>query len=656
MPDTSVRQPGRRPALVLLLALACLFMPQDGPFFLGRSLTTAAPGKTEATSGPKKHPAQAALEQAKTLVETHEEATAIEELQRLIAAYPRSDYVDDAYLLLAAAYTNKKQFADAVATLELLLTEYPDSDLTGRARVALGRTYVLMGNTEQALSVLAEARALSSEVETQRDALKAMGEIQVQRGDTVRAVQTWLDEQLLTPEDQRDDVRGRIIDLVQKQTDRKTLTRLRDIYPMSFPGDLALIRLAEIYQARGEDHLAERTLLIFLNRFPNHEYASTAAETLKSFSTKIKSSQQLLVAVLPLSGRLGQFGTESLYGIRLALDKARDSLSLPSVGLIVKDSESGKPSFRNELSALLNEHRPMAVIGPMLSRNLQLLAGLAEQAQVPFITPAATQHDVRRYGTYVFNTALTYPLQTRRIVDHAMGKLGLQRFCVLYPDTNYGQEMARLFSQEVRAKGGDIIAMEAYKETASDFGPEIKRLKAEDLKRDGRTTEVKLEKGGMRINYTPGFDAIYLPGESEQIALLAPQLAFYDIKVPLLGSNGWNSPQLLRFPDRSLEGSIFVDAYFADSADPVMREFVQQYLRKYQSSPSLFAVQAYDAARLVLEAMRKGATSGTEVRDYLAQVRDLPSLGGPAAFGPAGTLERHVFLIQVKNGKLVQIE
>jgi hypothetical protein len=60
--------------------------------------------------------------------------------------------------------------------------------------------------------------------------------------------------------------------------------------------------------------------------------------------------------------------------------------------------------------------------------------------------------------------------------------------------------------------------------------------------------------------------------------------------------------------------------------------------------------------RAVLEAIKKGATTGKAVREHLLKQQDIPALGGPASFGPGGTLERRVFLIQVKHGKFVQVE
>ncbi len=637
------------------LLLAFLIVPAlvtTVPLWEGLSAKAAGP-KSE-RGAPKSDPqAEATLERAKNLIDLHQEPAALEILRAFIAANPHSRYLDHAYLLMAGALVGDKNPTEAIEYLDLLLTDYPNSSLVGRARILMGTAQIQLGNVDAALPVLAEARSLAPDRETQRDALKMIGDIQVIKGDFVRAVQSWLDEMALSPDDQRLAVRERIHDLVVHKMDRRALTRLRDAYPTTFPGDVALIRLIELHLASGEDHLAERSIRIFLLRFPNHAYAQTATETLGSFKSKVKASQHVIAAVLPLSGQLGPFGNEALNGVRLALDKAKESLGLASVGLIVKDSPPDRNRFRTELTELLAEYQPMAVIGPFLSRDLPAAAALGEQTEVPFITPAATAPEVWRFGSYVFSAALTYPQQAQRIADFAVGRQGYRRFCILHPDTTYGHELTRLFSQLVRQHGGEIIAVDSYEETDHDFSAPIKRLKAEDLKRYGTTTTTKTSKGLPRINYTPGFDAIFLPGDYEQISLIAPQLLFYDIKVPLLGSNGWNSPDLFKFADRSIEGGVFVDGFFLDSPDPTVQDFVARYRRRYQTTPSLFSALAYDATRLVLEAIRRGATSGKDVRDDLVAFTDLPTLGGPAAFGPSGTLDRRTYLIQVKQGKFV---
>jgi len=165
-----------------------------------------------------------------------------------------------------------------------------------------------------------------------------------------------------------------------------------------------------------------------------------------------------------------------------------------------------------------------------------------------------------------------------------------------------------------------------------------------------------MSKGGTRVIYEPGFDAVFLPGRSSQIGLLTSQLLFYDVKVGFLGNSTWNGPDLLRVADRTIEGDVFVDGFFADSPNPTIHDFVVRYRLRHQMDPTSFAAQAYDATRLVLESVTRGATSGRAIRDQLMRSPDLPALSGPAAFGPNGTLDRKLFVIEVKKGKFVQVD
>ncbi|NIQ94532.1 MAG: hypothetical protein GWN87_10185, partial [Desulfuromonadales bacterium] len=62
------------------------------------------------------------------------------------------------------------------------------------------------------------------------------------------------------------------------------------------------------------------------------------------------------------------------------------------------------------------------------------------------------------------------------------------------------------------------------------------------------------------------FDALFIPDYADRVGMIAPQLAYYGIEeLPLLGINGWNSPDLLRVAGAFVEGAIFVDGFFAYS-------------------------------------------------------------------------------------------
>jgi branched-chain amino acid transport system substrate-binding protein len=608
---------------------------------------------------PANHPA---LKQAKRLIEAGQAEEAITTLRRFLATSPKPDLLDDTYLLLGAALHRAKQYGDALKYLRQLQTEFPDSELTERGKLMQARVHAAMGNLDLALPILTGLRNLSKDDGTKREALQLSGEFYAQKKDATRAIQAWLDEVALGTEDQAEDVRTRIRELASETSDKKALEQIRDTFPRSFPGDLASLRLIDLYVGRGEEHQAIRQIQQFLVNFPIHPQAAKTSELLATLQTKLKSNQFFIAAVLPLSGKLAPFASEVLSGIQLAVEANRDRAGSASVGLIVKDFESDYASFLDDLSELLNTDRPLAVIGPLLSKNLPVMAELAERAHIPLITPSATLPNVRRLGNYVFSTALTYQLQAKRIAAYAIKEQGFRRFCILHPDTTYGRELARLFAQEVRQHEGEVIAIESYKEGEADVSAQLKRMKAEDLKRYGLSMPIdqtklagKLTKLDKKIFYTPGFDAIFIPGRAADAGLIAAQLNFHDMKVPFLGANGWNSTDFARTDDSSIDGAVFVDGFFVDSPSPTVQDFVDRFKKRFQTNPTLFAMQGYDAAKLVIDAVRNGASSGEAVHDLLLTQPDLSSLAGPAAFGPDGTLNRPLFLMQIKRGRFQQV-
>ena len=330
------------------------------------------------------------------------------------------------------------------------------------------------------------------------------------------------------------------------------------------------------------------------------------------------------------------FGIDSLNGIRLAIDDSKALYGLNSVGLVVKDTASSPSPLRYVFAQTIQEYNPIAIIGPLLSREIQAVANFADEHNVPIVTPSATVLNVRQFGSYWFSTALTSSLQAYQLVQYAMQQLQFNRFCIIHPQTAYGREFSHLFSQAVEDAGGDIIAVEEYGEDETDISPQILRLKQKDLAKFGRMETIgslrakklleeaesaktieplipldplgsleegeptETEESGIDEDqpvYVPGFDAIFLPGKPVHVASISAQLAFHDINVALLGPNSWHNMELFHWARQGIEGGIFTDGLFLESPDPTVQDFVQRYRARFRSEPSIFSIQAYDALR-----------------------------------------------------------
>ncbi|MGD9851281.1 MAG: penicillin-binding protein activator [Nitrospirales bacterium] len=596
-----------------------------------------------------------ALERGRAQLADGNTAEAIRTLETLIDTFPPPNILQEAYLLQATALKQDNQSKEALSILKQLAEEFPVSPFLNQARVLMAELYLALQDQEQALVQLYQALDYSTEAEQRQHILDLIRQTELARGNHLGAVKATLEAMMLVDHSARAELERMTQDLILQDMEESGLLELIDSYPTRYPGDLATIRLIEIHTARGDEVLAERDIRGFLKRFPSHPYAQTALALLQSFIHKIKVHPHILAVALPFSGPMKTYGMDCLNGIRLALDIAKEQWGLSSIGLVVKDTTALNAPLRVEMQQMLNEFQPHAVIGPLLSREIQNIGRLGDEYGIPFLTPSSTLLNVRQYGSFWFSTAMTSSVQAKRMAEYAILKMGLHRFGIIYPQSAYGRELADLFAKEVLHSGGEVIAAEGYSEDQTDVAEQLRRLKEKDLAQYGTTKEETTKTGEKRTVYIPGFDAVFLPGQPVHLTLIAAQLAFFDMNVPLLGGNSWHNPELFRWAKQDLDGSVFVDGFFLNSPDPSIQMFAQRYRTRYQQEPSLFSVQAFDATTMVLETIRNGAQSGQEVWDQLVRRSDLPALSGFASFSSAGILNRRLYVLQVNKRAFTQL-
>jgi branched-chain amino acid transport system substrate-binding protein len=87
----------------------------------------------------------------------------------------------------------------------------------------------------------------------------------------------------------------------------------------------------------------------------------------------------------------------------------------------------------------------------------------------------------------------------------------------------------------------------------------------------------------------------------------------------------------------------------ADSADSAVRaNFEQRYRERTGSAPSVSSAQAYDAVRLIADALRKVGPNRARLRDALAETRNFPGASGLITFDHAGNDLSAVTLVTLR--------
>jgi ABC-type branched-subunit amino acid transport system substrate-binding protein len=582
------------------------------------------------------------FEEAKRLVQDGHVLEGISSLDLFFLNHPESAFAPDALIESGKASGQLGNLKKAVESFRLFLEKFPKESRVNAVRSQLSYAYLAMGGITPAVSAdqggVEEALSVWKDIVGQESIKTPIYtravEIYSERDQYANALRVLLQKKgFLTNSSEIETTTSAIIAIIRNRLTEKELQTVSAESRPRFPSDEAIIQLIKLYNKKEILYLAEKESKRFLSLFPNHAYAEEATEGINNIRAKIKENEYLIGVILPLSGKLSQFGISALQGVELALKQYKIVFPSSSVGLAVKDSDEGT------LEEWLKDYMPLGIVGPLLSREVNQVAPIAERGRLALITPGASSATLLSMGRAVFRNATTPASQCHAISEYAIRTLELKRFAILFSNDRSGKEWVRCLRENVNLMGGKIVLAQSYLPNETDFKDPIGPLKKAYEKTDG-----------------VGFDGIFLPGDASSVGLILPQLFFHDIKnTVLLGTMGWSDPDFLKLARKYAEGAVFVDGFFAESQDPFIQKFVSQYRKEFHEDPNLLAAQAYDAANIIITAIKEGGTSRSDIRSAISGTRDFEAVSGYISEIKDGEAIKKPFLIQVKNGKLVQV-
>ena len=159
--------------------------------------------------------------------------------------------------------------------------------------------------------------------------------------------------------------------------------------------------------------------------------------------------------------------------------------------------------------------------------------------------------------------------------------------------------------------------------------------------------------GLIRGNFN--YQALYLPAHAAEIPLLVSQIHFYNLSPVFLGGHLWDNPTVLQEAAKDMEGAYFTTGFYADSQQGTVKKFTDDYLAKFAKSPDLFAAQAFDAARLLLQAADP-SMNREDIHNNLLRITDFDGVSGKTTFGGHGEADKLVPVIKIQGGKYQQVQ
>ncbi len=326
--------------------------------------------------------------------------------------------------------------------------------------------------------------------------------------------------------------------------------------------------------------------------------------------------------MVPLTGDVKTFGESTRNGAMIAFDEVNASGGINGKKLVIvlADDKNDPTEASNAASKLIDMDRVVAILGSVSSKCSAPLSDRCQAAGIPMITPTSTAPKVTvdeagNRKNFVFRACFIDPFQGAVAARFAVESLAARTAAVLFDKSNdYSRGLAEFFQGSFVNGGGRVVAAESYATVDVDFSGSLTKIKQFDP------------------------DVLFLPDYYTKVGLIAKQARQLGLtRATLMGGDGWDSPEMLSIAGTDIVGGYFTNHYSPDDPRPEVQNWVERYEKKHGQKPDALATLGYDAALLLVDALRRAPEpTPVAIRDALAQTTDYPCVSGRITFDEWG--------------------
>jgi branched-chain amino acid transport system substrate-binding protein len=332
-----------------------------------------------------------------------------------------------------------------------------------------------------------------------------------------------------------------------------------------------------------------------------------------------------------LSGDNQQLGINEINSVELAVKQANEGGKLPFKLAVVRSDDGGTPDKAPAAaSALLQDSAVVGVIGPIFSGPTKAVGTTYAQAGMALISPSATNPTLTSSNFSTFHRIV--PPDSVEGLEAAdwLAKKAKKVFAV--DDTSeYGKGAADVVRQELQAKGV-AIQNQSVPATTQDYGAVAQAV------------------------VSSGADALFYGGYDAQAALLAKALQSAGFKGIAIGGNGVKSSVFTQNSGAAGDGWYFSCGCLDATVAPQAKEFTAAYKSAYNTDPSTYSPEAFDATNAMIDAIKTAQSSGKVTRQAVEDAvskLDYKGITTTIKFESNGEVTQQVInLYQQKSGAI----
>ena len=120
------------------------------------------------------------------------------------------------------------------------------------------------------------------------------------------------------------------------------------------------------------------------------------------------------------------------------------------------------------------------------------------------------------------------------------------------------------------------------------------------------------------------------------------------MKLPVMGGDGWDSPNLTGSDPQDFTDCYFSNHFSPEEERPGVKEFVAAYKAKFGEDPNALAALGYDAVKLIADAAKRaGSLDRTAIRDAIEKTKDYSAVTGQITIDAQHNPVKSAVVVQV---------
>jgi branched-chain amino acid transport system substrate-binding protein len=311
--------------------------------------------------------------------------------------------------------------------------------------------------------------------------------------------------------------------------------------------------------------------------------------------------------------------------------KASGGINGQKVELFIEDDQMQPTVAVNAAKKLVYKDEVLAVFGTPNSPTALAALEVTMEGKVPQLVFGVAPKITQMNNPWVLRVTPVDSILAGHLVSFAVKEKKIQKLAILHDSTDYGKGGMTSAVEALKKESLNPVLVETYNNDDVDFSSQLNKIK------------------------NSGANGIIIWGLHVQGAHIMNQSKKLGVNLPIFGSSGILQGNFLELAKDSAEGAYLVSYFSTDNPDPRVQAFVKEYRERFKYDPTPVSGLAYEAANLVVSAIKKVGGDRSKIMAELKTVKDYMGVTGRLTADEKGEMGRGGIIVQIRGNKAVTI-